>query len=226
MAIRRTEPKAMPGKRSFKQKRSAETHESLLDAAERVFARRGFDAAQTPEIAAEAGVSTGAFYRYFVDKRACFVEMIARSLQRAHDDVVARLDPVWFAGAEARDAIDRAVEVLFTHVRRDAELERVYLAMSLRDPEVEQLRADFESKGLDALEALIASIVPREVVAHPRAAAHVIMVASIEIAIERAGMRPRSGPPLPDEQVRSALAEMIHRYLQLGTKRATKPKRR
>src|SRR6185295_10938067 len=42
----------------FKQKRSAATYEALLDGAAVVFAKLGFDAAQTPEIAAEAGVST------------------------------------------------------------------------------------------------------------------------------------------------------------------------
>ena len=59
----------------FKQSRSQATYEALLDAATRVFAKRGYDAAQTPEIAAEAGVSTGALYRYFSDKRQMFIEI-------------------------------------------------------------------------------------------------------------------------------------------------------
>jgi AcrR family transcriptional regulator len=40
----------------------------LIEAAHRVIARRGFPAATTREIAAEAGVAEGTIYRYFTDK--------------------------------------------------------------------------------------------------------------------------------------------------------------
>ena len=40
----------------------------LIEAAHRVIARRGFPAATTREIAAEAGVAEGTIYRYFEDK--------------------------------------------------------------------------------------------------------------------------------------------------------------
>src|SRR5437764_11609503 len=88
--------------REFKQVRAAQTYQRLLDAAQVVFARRGFDGAQTPEIAREAGVSTGALYRYFDDKRQVFVEMIARNLERAHADVLTKLDPMLFATDDRR----------------------------------------------------------------------------------------------------------------------------
>jgi AcrR family transcriptional regulator len=229
MASRRVETGSLLKRatRTFKQKRAEETYVALLDGAARVFARRGYDGAQTPEIASEAGVSTGAFYRYFTDKRQAFVEMIARSLSRAHDDVMAKLDPTRFAGEETRDAVDVALEVLFDHVKRDAELERVYIAMSLRDPEVEQLRAEFEEMGVEALATLIEGVIPREVAPNPRATALVIQIAAIEVASERAGLRPRAGAPVPDDDVKLALREMIHRYLFGGTpewKRLGKPK--
>jgi AcrR family transcriptional regulator len=199
--------------RTFKQRRAAETYQALLHGAAKVFARRGFDAAQTPEIAAEAGVSTGAFYRYFTDKRQCFVEMIAHNLAAAHADVMAKLDPARFLGEDTRGAIDVALGVLFEHVRRDAELERVYLAMSLRDPEVERLRAEFEALGVASLAQLIRDIVPRAVAPNPRATATVVSIAAIEVACERAGLRPRTGPQVPDADVKAALREMIYGYL-------------
>ncbi len=202
--------------RAFKQRRAAATYEALLDGAARVFARRGFDGAQTPEIAAAAGVSTGAFYRYFTDKRQCFVEMIGLSLKRAHDDVMARLSPDVFLGKGARAAIDVALGVLIDHVRRDADLERVYLAMSLRDPEVEKLRAEFEAAGREAVAQLVRDVIPREVAPSPRAAALVVSVAAIEIACERAGLRPRAGVVAGDAEVRQALGDMLYRYLFPG----------
>ena len=199
--------------RVFKQRRSQDTYQALLDAAERVFAGRGFDGAQTPEIAAAAGVSTGAFYRYFTDKRQCFVEMITRNLARAHAEVTRKLEPSLFRDGDARQAIAGAIEVLFAHIERDAELERVYLAMSLGDPDVAALRTEYEKSGLDALTQLIEAVAPREAAPHPRAAALVIQLAAMEVASERAGLRPRLDPRLPTAEVKAALREMLYRFL-------------
>jgi AcrR family transcriptional regulator len=201
--------------REFKQKRAAATYEALLQAAARVFAERGFDEAQTPEIAAEAGVSTGAFYRYFSDKRQIFLEVMADHLQGAYDDLLRRLQPEKFRGDDAVAGIDRALDTLFDHVRRDAPLERELIMMSLRDPEVQKMRADFEAMGLELLTALIQEVVPGRV-PDARAAALVIQIAAIEVAAERAELRPRSGSRQPDAAVKTALRDMVHAYLFSG----------
>jgi AcrR family transcriptional regulator len=201
------------GPRAFKQKRSAATYEALLDAAGSVFAKLGFDATQTPEIAAAAGVSTGAFYRYFGDKREIFVELSRRMLQAGHVEMITRLDPGLFKGTDRRANIERAIGVLFDMVSRDRAFMRVYLAMSLRDPEVAQLRVEFERKGLDVLAALIAALVPREVVSDARAAALVIQLCTVEAAAERAGLRPPLAPDVSDAHMKRALREMIYRYM-------------
>jgi AcrR family transcriptional regulator len=198
--------------RDFKQKRAAATYEALLEAAGRVFAERGFDDAQTPEIAAAAGVSTGAFYRYFTDKRQVFLEVMASHLQHAYDDLTTRLQPEKFQSGDAKEGIDRALDVLFDHVRRDAPLERELIKMSLRDPEVQRMRADFEGMGLDLLTALIEAVVPGRV-SDARASALVIQIAAIEVAAERADLRPRAGARPADAPVKTALRDMVHAYL-------------
>jgi AcrR family transcriptional regulator len=206
----------MVPQREFKQKRAAATYDSLIAAAARVFARRGFEAAQTPEIAAEAGVSTGALYRYFKDKRAVFVEVVAQHLQLSHDEVMAKLTPERFVarGADGtRAAIELVIDVLFDRVRRDAALERVYLAMSYSDPEVMRLRAEYEARGCDALARLIDLVVAPGVVADSRAAARVIGIVAVEVAADCAGLRPRTGELDSDAAVKAALREMLHRYL-------------
>jgi TetR/AcrR family transcriptional regulator, repressor of fatR-cypB operon len=47
----------------------------ILDAALRVFAERGYDGTNVPEIAKAAGVGTGTVYRYFEDKEALVNEV-------------------------------------------------------------------------------------------------------------------------------------------------------
>src|ERR1700751_3781025 len=71
----------------------ARTRALLLDAAARVFARKGFTGASVEEIAEAAGFSIGALYSNFGSKEALFLELLA-------DRHTARI-------AEAAQALDR-----------------------------------------------------------------------------------------------------------------------
>jgi AcrR family transcriptional regulator len=54
--------------------RSERTRNALLSAAEKIFARDGFEASRIEDIAAEAGRSRGAFYANFDNKTEVFLE--------------------------------------------------------------------------------------------------------------------------------------------------------
>ena len=62
----------------------------LLDAAGRVFARLGYEAASVDDIAFEAGVGKPTVYRYFAGKEALFEAVFERAL----DELEGRLDCV------------------------------------------------------------------------------------------------------------------------------------
>src|SRR4051812_48492336 len=109
-----------PEPRQLKQSRAKATYEALLGAAAEVFAERGFEATQTPEIAARAGVSTGAFYRYFKDKREVFLELARHHLARAHADVRVELDPTRLGGTDPRGVVDAILQMIFAHTRKNA----------------------------------------------------------------------------------------------------------
>jgi AcrR family transcriptional regulator len=177
----------------------------------------GFDDTQTPDIAQRAKVSVGTFYRYFVDKRQVFVEVIVAYLQRAHDEVIGNVSAEAFdetrSDEERRAALDESIDVLFRHAAEFPKLHRVFIGMSLRDREIAELRARYEDLARRQLATLIAAIVPRDRVPDPLAAAEVIAVAGEEIAMATAGAR---GTPHSREHVlslRRALGDMIYRYL-------------
>ena len=197
--------------RQFSQARSRRTFESLIDAANAVFAERGFDATQTPDIAAVAKVSVGTFYRYFSDKREVFLEVIRRHLAAAHASVLAELKAEAFVGAGRRQTIEIAFGILVEHITRQPGLQRVFLEMSMRDPMVAQLRASFEDESRKRLAALIAVICPREDVADPEAMAYIIQTSAVECAVVLAGAR--GEPPISIERATQSLIDVIFRAL-------------
>jgi len=64
----------------------------ILDGAQRVFSRMGFDAAGMADITREAGVSKGTIYVYFDGKDELFEALIERERERMFRDVAAALD--------------------------------------------------------------------------------------------------------------------------------------
>src|SRR5439155_593917 len=71
---------------SSRQRRQEQTRAELLDAAARVFARRGYHGATLDEIAAEAGFTSGAVYSNFSGKEDLFLAAPAHDRQKRRGD--------------------------------------------------------------------------------------------------------------------------------------------
>lgn len=63
-------------------KKHEQTRARLLQAAEKIFARDGFEAAKLEEIAAAAGYTRGAFYANFDSKESLFLAMLEEKIRR------------------------------------------------------------------------------------------------------------------------------------------------
>jgi AcrR family transcriptional regulator len=199
--------------RHFPQERARKTYEALIEAGTAVFAEKGFDATQTPEIAARAGVSVGSFYRYFGDKKEIFLEIVRRHLAHGHEVVMARLTPDRFAGVERRATIEATIEVLFDNVTQHTQMQRVFLEMAMRDEQVAALKRASDDEARKRIAELIAIICPRQTVPDPEASAYVILTSVLECAIAMSGAR---GPlPVSRDRAREALTELVYRALFL-----------
>ncbi len=88
------------------QTRSEETRARILDAALKLFAQSGYEAASVDDICAAAGVSKGAFYHHFPTKQATFLHLLNTWLES--------LD-VQFA--EARQGAEDASQVFMNMTR-------------------------------------------------------------------------------------------------------------
>ena len=74
-----------------KQERSSATRQELIDAARRIFARDGFEAARLQDIAAAMGKTRGAFYSHFQDKEDVFFAIFEEDLLRDQLTYISRL---------------------------------------------------------------------------------------------------------------------------------------
>ena len=68
--------------------RQAQTRQELLDAAARVFVRRGFQGSSVEEISAEAGYTRGAFYSNFKSKDEVLVELLRDRVYTRYTNMV------------------------------------------------------------------------------------------------------------------------------------------
>jgi AcrR family transcriptional regulator len=197
--------------RQFSQERARKTFEALIEAASRLFGERGFDATQTPDIAAAAGVSVGSFYRYFNDKKEIYLEITRRELAKAYHQVMDGLTTERFAGMGRRATIEESLVILLENVARSPELHRVYIDMALRDEQVAALKAAFDDAARARLTALIAAICPPEDVADPEASAYIIHTAVVECANHIAGVY--GSLSVSRERALAALSELVIRAL-------------
>jgi AcrR family transcriptional regulator len=124
--------------------RQAQTREALLDAAARVFVRRGFQASSVEEITAEAGYTRGAFYSNFSSKEELFVELL-------HKRVYARYTEMYEQGLRdpARAPTLRGTGEMLAAIQgreQDRWLFRLWfecLSQAGRDDELRELSATF-----------------------------------------------------------------------------------
>lgn len=75
------------------ERRRQHTRDLLLDAAEEVFAKKGFEGASLEEIADAAGYTRGAIYKHFGGKEELFLEANTRFNERYIESFAEMVDP-------------------------------------------------------------------------------------------------------------------------------------
>ncbi len=104
----------------------ARSRQSLLEAAKRLFMERGYEGATVREIAAAAGLSTGAVFASFADKSDLFNEVLLADLEQ---QVVLMRDAAQAPGAVA-ERLRRVLDVGFRRQLGQLELLRAAVAVS------------------------------------------------------------------------------------------------
>jgi AcrR family transcriptional regulator len=147
----------MPYQRSpLMEERLAENRQRIIRSARGLITRGGFREASITAVAAEAGLSTGAIYRYFPSKADLFVEVLTDAVRRE----IRILREIAARPGCAADRLCAAVESFAERALQGPYLAYAFIAEPT-DPEVEAARIlcrqDFGDVFKDLLEEGMAS---------------------------------------------------------------------
>jgi AcrR family transcriptional regulator len=141
-------PIAFRPRRSPAQARSRETVETILQAAARVFATRGYTGATTNHIAERAGVSVGSLYEYFPSKDAILVALAAAHLEETRRVVREATAPLVTTSADLATVVRTVVQATVKLHALAPDLHRVLAEESGRSSRVRALAAGVERSAI------------------------------------------------------------------------------
>jgi AcrR family transcriptional regulator len=207
---RRQAPKARALRSGRPQARGLATRRRVLDAAETLFARLGFEPTSMADVAERAGVGVGTLYHHFPDKRALLLALIDdwgdRQLARNRPLV---LDPA----QDLRRLLAGGLFQASRELRKNGGLRLVLLELGERDPDVRSRLARIDQVNIERLGQWIAQYQAWGRVragVEPRVAALLVIRAG-QAAATDVFVRGVSDPP--PVQLLEGLTDMICRYL-------------
>ena len=123
----------------------------ILEAAVRVFARKGYHTCRVGDIAEEAGVAHGLLYHYFRSKD----EVLECIFKETWSDIIAAAQMVEETDEPARDRLSGIAKILLRAWRRDPDLVRVVVREIVRSPDLQKRMPEI-NESFDAIERIVA----------------------------------------------------------------------
>ena len=145
-----------------RERRLERTRSLLLDAAEEVFAEKGFTPASLDDIARAAGYTKGAIYKHFATKEDLFLAVSDRYWRRYFDNFADVLSAATEVGAPELDAIaQRWRQLSIDRGAEHAALGHEFTLYLLRNPDARERVAAKRSEVVDELAKFIVGGIDR-----------------------------------------------------------------
>ncbi len=138
----------MVQRRLSRQESRQQTRERLLEAATKVFSKRGFYEASLDEVAEEAGFSKGAVYSNFANKEGLFMALLDRHLKVELQNVTSQFTQ---EGKEGESTLRRSFATHLEEQRTWNMLSIEFSLYAMRHPVVQQQLAERYRLGREAL---------------------------------------------------------------------------
>jgi len=196
------------------QKRGMETKKKIIEAAEALFAEKGYHKTNALEIAARAGVATGSFYSYFNNKKEVLIEIIRNFYAAATEKVInsynlEERDNITDNYREGKKLIHHMIKALYEAHTINPSLHREFIAMVLLDKEIEAISREEDKKVIAAITSIFNAFSEHSRVKDTEAAAILLHRVSEEIIHYIRIM----GSDMEDNRLLAELEDMICRYI-------------
>lgn len=199
----------MTERRTLPQQRADETRRSIIAAAERVFARKGYGEGTVDDIIAEVGISRGAFYHHFANKEEVFRELLRDHVKEELVELSA-IAP----GTSLHDVVRSFVEFQAHHLlseRESGALSLEFWAYAGREERARESVAAFHLGIRETLERVIrlgqgAGMVRTDV--EPAVGAHLLLALYEGISVLQA----LDKESMDVERLTGAWADLIERF--------------
>ncbi len=119
------------------QQRSEETRQKILQAAEALFAQKGYDATGVADLCAASGVSKGAFYHHFPSKQSVFLALLEGWLKQLDEQLQQTLNSHSNI-PEGLIELARSTEAIFEGTNTRARIFLEFWIQATRQPEIWQ----------------------------------------------------------------------------------------
>jgi AcrR family transcriptional regulator len=129
---------------------SVDKRRLILDAAVRVFAKRGFHTSRVGDIAEEAGVAHGLLYHYFSSKD----EVLETIFRETWTDLLGAVADVEASVDSPREQLRQVAAILLRSWRRDPDLVRVLVREVTRSAELDRRVGDI-GRAFAAIEHIV-----------------------------------------------------------------------
>ncbi|MEM6500519.1 MAG: TetR/AcrR family transcriptional regulator [Cyanobacteria bacterium P01_C01_bin.89] len=150
-----------------------ETRERILGAAQKLFARKGYDATTTKDLATTAKVAEGTLFRHFSNKKAILIEVATQGWVEILTDLLMELSEM----ANYR-AIAPLLRKRMGNLRKNGDMMRVCFMEAQFHPELqERIQGEVIDKMTDVAEAFFQTAMDRGVYRRmdPRVVARVFL---------------------------------------------------
>jgi AcrR family transcriptional regulator len=201
-----------------KQSRSVETFNSILEAAADLFEQRGYGQTTTHQIAAEAGVSVGALYRYFEDKQAVIKELYQRETSRLRQRVLEEINSAELVGQDIPVLVQSTLALAFSIYSERPGLRRVLSEQARKIPELVELRRSQEEQMHQTVRQIL-GVAPGVRLPDLEVGAYLVCL-FMESLIDDYLLYRQGASKFDQERIVAAAADFIMRYV-LGRNAAT-----
>jgi len=131
-----------------REEKKRQTKKAILEAAVRLFDKKGFEKTSIQELANEAGVGKGTIYTYFQTKSEIFYAFCEEQLEFVHTELANKTDP----NAPVIEQVMTVFMGEFLHVTQNREFGRFFMQQVLFPEDMDKSRfEEVDNKWLDLL---------------------------------------------------------------------------